>query len=87
MSKEKNDLAYHKLLVTQFAEMIVKLSKETENALDRVNRTSEMKKVLQLQAHALHGCFQVLSFGIDVMMDEDLFRLWDPHTKTTTSRN
>jgi hypothetical protein len=87
MSKEQNDLTCHKTLVTQFAQMLVKLSKETENALDRANEPSEMEKVLRLQAHALYGCFQILSFGIDTMMDENLLRLWNPHTKTTTSRN
>lgn len=87
MNKEQNDLAYHKTLVTQFAEMIVKLSKETENALDRANTPSEMQKVFRLQAHVLFTTFQTLSFGIDTMMDEDLLRLWNPHTKTTTSRN
>jgi hypothetical protein len=87
MSKEQNDLAYHKLLVNQFAEMIVKLSKETENALDRANSSSQLEKVLRLQAHVLFTTFQTLGFGIDTMMDEDLLRLWNPHTKTTTSRN
>lgn len=78
---------YNQCLVKDFSVLLAKLTKETHNALDRANTPSEMQKVLRLQAHVLFTTFQTLSFGIDTMSDEGLFRLWNPHTKTTTSRN
>ena len=84
---EKNSIAHHKLLVNQFSALLAKLTKEAEDALDRANTHDQMQKVLRLQAHVLFTSFQTLSFGIDVMASEELLRLWNPHTKTTTSHN
>lgn len=75
------------MLIKDFANMLAKLTEETYNAVDRANTKSELEKVFRLQAHVLHSIFQTLAFGIDTMSDESLFRLWNPQTKTTTSRN
>jgi hypothetical protein len=70
-----------KPLVKQFSEMIVVLQKATEDAIGDAVSVQQMKKILDLNAQTLQKTFQTLSFGIDIMRDEDMLRVWTPRNK------
>jgi hypothetical protein len=67
-----------KPLVKQFSEMIVVFQKATEEALGDAMSPSQMRKILDLNATTLQKTFQTLAFGIDIMKDEDMLRIWTP---------
>jgi hypothetical protein len=68
-------------LVNQFCEMLYAFHRATQEAVGDAMSTSEMKKILELQAYTLQKTFQTLGFGIDIMKDEDMLRVWTPKSK------
>ena len=67
-------------LVNQFCEMLYAFHRATQEAVGDAMTSSEMKKILELQAYTLRNTFQTLGFGIDIMKDEDMLRVWTPKT-------
>lgn len=67
-------------LVNQFCEMLYAFHRATQEAVGDAMTSNEMKKILELQAYTLQKTFQTLGFGIDIMKDEDMLRVWTPKT-------
>ena len=65
-------------LVNQFCEMLYAFHRATQEAVGEAMSTSEMKKILELQAFTLRNTFQTLGFGIDIMKDEAMLKTWTP---------
>jgi len=65
-------------LVNQFCEMLYAFHRATQEAVGDAMSTSEMKKILELQAYTLRNTFQTLGFGIDIMRDEIMLKTWTP---------
>jgi hypothetical protein len=65
-------------LVNQFCEMLYAFHRATQEAVGDAMSTSEMKKILELQAYTLRNTFQTLGFGIDIMRDEVMLKTWTP---------
>ena len=65
-------------LVNQFCEMLYAFHRATQEAVGDAMSTSEMKKILELQAFTLRNTFQTLGFGIDIMKDETMLKTWTP---------
>ena len=68
-------------LVNQFCEMLYAFHRATQEAVGDAMTSNEMKKILELQAYTLQKTFQTLGFGIDIMKDEDMLRVWTPKSK------
>jgi hypothetical protein len=68
-------------LVNQFCEMLYAFHRATQEAVGEAMTSNEMKKILELQAYTLQKTFQTLGFGIDIMKDEDMLRVWTPKSK------